>query len=341
MSSSIDATARSAPGVVAVPATEPPHADMVWIPGGDFVMGSDRHYPEEAPAHRVRVDGFWIDRFPVTNERFARFVEAAAHATLAELPPNPAEYPGAAANMLCPGSLVFEPPNDSVDPSKPSWWSFRRGADWLHPLGPGSSLRGLGQHPVVHVTYSDALSFASHYGMMLPTEAEWELAARGGLDRAEYAWGDELTPGGQPMANFWQGSFPFQNTMEDGYARTSPVDAFPANGYGVHDMIGNVWEWTIDWYRPRQDGAQHRSCCIPNNPRSVSPDGSYDPRPQASRIPRKVLKGGSHLCAPNYCRRYRPAARHPQAIDTSSCHVGFRCIVRPVTPSILHTGERR
>jgi sulfatase modifying factor 1 len=341
MSSSIDANVRTAPGLLTIPAEESPFPDMMWIPGGEFVMGSDRHYPEEAPSHRVRVDGFWIDRFPVTNERFARFVEATSHVTVAELPPNPAEYPGALPHVLHPGSLVFEQPRDSVDVSKPSWWNFQRGADWLHPTGPESSIDGMDQHPVVHVTYADALAFASHAGVMLPTEAEWEFAARGGLDRAEYAWGDELMPAGRPMANFWQGSFPYQNTMQDGWDRTSPVGAFPANGYGLYDMIGNVWEWTIDWYRPRQNGAQHKSCCIPNNPRSTSPDGSYDPRPQSSRIPRKVLKGGSHLCAPNYCRRYRPAARHPQPIDTSSCHVGFRCVVRPEPPMILHADGRQ
>jgi len=341
MSSSIDASVRTDPDLLTVSAEEPPFRDMVWIPGGEFVMGSDRHYPEEAPSHRVRVDGFWIDRYPVTNERFARFVDATSHVTVAELPPNPSEYPGAQPDVLHAGSLVFEQPYGSVDVSKPSWWCFRRGADWLHPTGPESSIDGLEQHPVVHVTYADALAFAAHAGMMLPTEAEWELASRGGLDRAEYAWGDELMPGGRPMANFWQGSFPYQNTMQDGWDRTSPVGAFPPNGYGLYDMIGNVWEWTIDWYRPRQNGAQHKSCCIPNNPRTASPDGSYDPRPQSSRIPRKVLKGGSHLCAPNYCRRYRPAARHPQPIDTSSCHVGFRCIVRPEPPMILHADGRR
>jgi len=340
MSSTIGAAVRSAPESLATPRAHPPFPDMVWIPGGEFVMGSDKHYPEEAPAHRVRVDGFWIDRFPVTNERFARFVGETSHVTFAELPPNPSEYPGAHPHMLHAGSLVFEPPEEPVDLSKPSWWNFRRGADWMHPTGPWSSLHGLEHHPVVHVTYADALAFAAYAGMMLPTEAEWEFAARGGLDGAEYAWGDELTPGGRPMANFWQGAFPYQNTKLDGYERTSPVGAFPANGYGLHDMIGNVWEWTIDWYRPRQDAAQHKSCCIPNNPRSSSPDGSYDPRPQAARIPRKVLKGGSHLCAPNYCRRYRPAARHPQPIDTSSSHVGFRCIVRPDAPLIVRSDER-
>jgi len=328
MSSLIEARLRDDPGYAIEPAEHPPFPGMVWIPGGEFTMGSDNHYPEEAPSHRVWVDGFWIDRFPVTNQRFARFAAETGHVTFAELPPDPSDYPGAPSHLLYPGSLVFEPARGPVDLSRPTWWRFRRGADWKHPTGLGSSILGLEQHPVVHVTYADALAFAAHAGMMLPTEAEWEYAARGGLDEAEFAWGDELMPRGQSMANYWQGSFPHQNTVQDGYDRTSPVGAFPSNGYGVSDMIGNVWEWTIDWFRPRHEATQ-KNCCIPHNPRSACPDGSYDTRPQSNRIPRKVLKGGSHLCAPNHCRRYRPAARHPQPIDTSSCHVGFRCIVRP------------
>ena len=317
-----------------VPSVSPPLApapghDMVWIPGGTFRMGSDHHYPEESPAHRVAVDGFWIDRYPVTNERFSCFVEATGHVTFAELPPDPADYPGALPEMLYCGSLVFEKPPVRVSlRDLRDWWSFTRGADWRHPHGPRSSIVGIEQHPVVHVAYQDAVAFAQWENSALPTEAEWELAARGGLADAEYAWGDELTPGGVMMANTWQGEFPWQNLRTDGYDGTSPVGAFPPNGYGVHDMIGNVWEWTSDWYVPQHERERVKACCIPRNPRGPSQADSYDPRQPEIRIPRKVLKGGSHLCAPNYCRRYRPAARYPEPIDTSTSHVGFRCIVR-------------
>ena len=306
---------------------DPVTGKMVWIPGGTFRMGSDRHYVEEAPAHRVTVGGFWIDRFPVTNDEFRRFVDATGHVTFAELEPNAADYPGALPEMLYAGSLVFTKPPIRVDlGNSHQWWSYVRGAQWRHPRGPSSTLAGLGGHPVVHVTLGDAAAYAAWAGKQLPTEAEWECAARGGLDGAEFAWGDELTPGGSHMANTWQGDFPWQNEQRDGYEYTSPVDAFPANGYGLFDMIGNVWEWTTDWYRPRHTKDQVKACCIPQNPRGRSEDASRDPR-DAARMPRKVLKGGSHLCAPNYCRRYRPAARFPEPIDTSACHVGFRCVV--------------
>jgi formylglycine-generating enzyme required for sulfatase activity len=303
---------------------------MVWIAGGTFRMGSDRHYPEEAPVHRVHVDGLWMDRTPVTNRQFRAFVEATGHVTCAEIAPDPKDYPGARPHMLKAGSLVFSPPRRRVvdlhDWSQ--WWTFTFGADWRHPYGPGSSIHGLYDHPVVHVAYSDAEAFARWAGKDLPTEAEWEHAARGGLDGAEFAWGDELTPGGRHMANTWQGAFPHENLVRDGYRRTSPVTAFPANGYGLHDMIGNVWEWTADWYAQKHEADAAKPCCIPGNPRGGREEESYDPCQPRVRIPRKVLKGGSHLCAPNYCRRYRPAARHAQPLDTSTCHVGFRCVVR-------------
>jgi formylglycine-generating enzyme required for sulfatase activity len=303
---------------------------MVWIPGGTFRMGSDRHYPEEAPVHRVHVDGFWIDRTPVTNRQFRAFVKATGHRTFAEIAPDPKDYPGALPRMLKPGSLVFAPPRRRVvDLSDWSqWWTFRLGADWRHPYGPASSIGGLDEHPVVHVAYADAEAYAAWAGKALPTEAEWELAARGGLDGAEFAWGDELTPGGRHLANTWQGAFPHENLALDGYRRTSPVTAFPPNGYGLHDMIGNVWEWTADWYAPRHTADASKPCCIPRDPRGGAEEASYDPCQPDVRIPRKVLKGGSHLCAPSYCRRYRPAARHAQPVDTSTCHVGFRCVVR-------------
>jgi formylglycine-generating enzyme len=305
-------------------------SSMVWITGGTFRMGSDRHYPEEAPAHTVTVDGFWIDPTPVTNRQFRAFVNATGYTTVAELPPDPMEYPGALAHMLKAGSLVFTPPRGPVDLRDwSSWWQFKFGANWRRPSGPGSSIMRLDDHPVVHVAYKDAEAFAEWAGKALPTEAEWEYAARGGLEGAEFAWGDELTPDGKHMANTWQGTFPFQNLAEDRFERTSPVNAFPANGYGLFDMIGNVWEWTSDWYRARHDADPTKACCIPENPRGpATPDESYDPCQTRIRIPRRVLKGGSHLCAPNYCRRYRPAARHPQPIDSSSCHIGFRCVLR-------------
>ena len=300
---------------------------MIWIPGGAFRMGSNRHYVEEAPAHQVIVDGFWMDAAPVTNRQFAAFVEATGHVTMAERKPDPRDYPGALPHMLRAGSLVFNPTPRPVSLEDWSqWWSFKFGADWRHPLGPSSSIRGLDDHPVVHVAYPDALAYARWAGKSLPTEAQWEYAARGGLEGAEFAWGDELTPGGRHMANIWQGAFPFENTAEDGYERTSPVASYPPNGYGLFDMIGNVWEWTCDWYEPKHPDEALKACCTPRNPRGGREERSYDPRQPGIRIPRKVLKGGSHLCAPSYCRRYRPAARHPEPIDTSAGHVGFRCV---------------
>jgi formylglycine-generating enzyme required for sulfatase activity len=302
---------------------------MVHVPGGAFMMGSDAHYPEERPAHRVHVDSFRIDRAPVTNERFARFVAATGHKTVAELPPNPADYPGALPHMLRPGSLVFTRPDRAVDlRNSTSWWTYVFGADWRHPRGPGSTLEGREQHPVVHVAYRDAEAFARWDGKELPTEAEWEFACRGGLDGATYAWGSDLVLLGKFMANYWQGRFPYENTLLDGWAETSPVSTFPPNGYGLVDMIGNVWEWTTDWFEPRHDPGRPEGCCAVRNPRGGRESASYDPALPAIRIPRKVLKGGSYLCAANYCQRYRPAARHPEPVDTSTNHVGFRCILR-------------
>jgi formylglycine-generating enzyme required for sulfatase activity len=312
----------------------PARNGMIWIAGGTFRMGSDRHYPEEAPAHRVTVDGFWIDRTPVTNREFRKFVSATGYVTFAEIKPDAKDYPGALPHMLKAGSLVFTPPKHAVDTRDWSqWWQFKFGADWCRPYGPRSSISGLDDHPVVHVAYRDAEAYAAWAGKALPTEAEWEFAARGGLDDAEFAWGDELAPGGRQMANTWQGVFPHENLKRDGDKYTSPVTAFPANGYGVHDMIGNVWEWTTDWWSAKHDADAAKACCIPQNPRGGPEEQSHDPRQPQIRIPRKVLKGGSHLCAPNYCRRYRPAARHAEPVDTSTSHVGFRCVVREATPS--------
>ena len=256
-------------------------------------------------------------------------MRATGHVTFAEIPPDPKNYPGALPHMLSAGSLVFTPPGRPVDLKNwAEWWTFLKGADWRHPYGPKSNINVLDNHPVVHISFTDALAYARWAGKDLPTEAEWEFAARGGLDGAEFAWGDEFTPGGRHMANTWQGDFPNENRNEDGFARTSLVTAFPANGYGVHDMIGNVWEWTIDWYAPKHAADAPKVCCIPQNPRGGREEGSYDPCQPNIKIPRKVIKGGSHLCAPNYCRRYRPAARHAEAVDTSTSHLGFRCVIR-------------
>ena len=304
-------------------------ADMIRISGGTFRMGSDKHYVEEAPAHTVAVDGFWIDPTPVTNGQFRRFVEATGHVTWAEIAPDAKDYPGALPHMLKAGGLVFTPPSRPVDLRDWSqWWSFTFGANWRRPYGKGGHVGGLDDHPVVQIAYRDAEAYAKWAGKELPSEAEWEFVSRGGLDGAEFAWGEEMTPEGKHMANTWQGNFPHENLRSDGYARTSPVRAFPPNGYGVHDMIGNVWEWTIDWYSACHEGDAPKACCVPANPRGGTLEASYDPRQPAIRIPRKVLKGGSHLCAPNYCRRCRPAARHAEAVDTSTSHVGFRCVVR-------------
>lgn len=306
------------------------HADMVWIEGGTFRMGSDKHYPEEKPMHHVEVGGFFMDKTPVTNRQFRRFVEATGHVTFAEIPPNPADYPGALPHMLKAGSLVFTPPRGPVDLRNwGQWWDFKFRANWRRPYGPGSSIKGLDDHPVVHVAYSDAVAYAQWAGKDLPTEAEWEFAARAGLDGAEFAWGEEFTPDGRHLANTWQGMFPHENLRSDGFERTSPVTAFPPNAYGLYDMIGNVWEWTSDFWSSRHPDDAPKACCVPLNPRGGPIENSYDPQQPEIKIPRKVLKGGSHLCAPNYCRRYRPAARHAEPVDTSTSHVGFRCVVRP------------
>jgi formylglycine-generating enzyme required for sulfatase activity len=302
---------------------------MVFIAGGTFCMGSDRHYPEEAPAHEVSVDGFWIDRTPVSNRDFLRFVNETGYVTFAELKPEAKDYPGALPHMLRAGSLVFTPPREPVDLADwMKWWQFKFGANWRRPYGPRSSLAGRHDHPVVHVAYRDAEAYAAWAGKELPTEAEWEFAARGCIGGTEYAWGDEFMPRGKPMANTWQGNFPHENLATDGYERTSPVGVFPPNGYGLYDMIGDAWEWTTDWYAPQREPPAVSPCCIPQNPRGAAIEQSFDPHLPMVKIPRKAVKGGSHLCAPNYCRRYRPAARHAHPIDTSMSHIGFRCVVR-------------
>ena len=280
-------------------------------------MGSDTHYPEEAPARVVSVGPFWIDETPVTNATFAEFVASTGYLTLCERPPNASLYPDAEPAMLQPGSLVFTPPNSPIGHSDPlAWWRYSFGANWRHPFGPDSSLQDLEDHPVVHIAHEDAEAYASWAGKTLPTEVEWEFAARGGIDSACYAWGEDLTPDGRVMANYWQGQFPWENLALDGYERTSPVRAFPPNGYGLYDMIGNVWEWMDDAW---DSGPAKTADCCAGERKNITP--------------RKVLKGGSHLCAINYCERYRPSARYPQPVDTSTSHVGFRCIVRETSPT--------
>jgi formylglycine-generating enzyme len=295
---------------------------MVRVPGGEFLMGSDRFYPEERPVHRVAVDEFLIDAHPVTNAEFAAFVDATEHVTRAERVPDTADFPDADPDQLVPGSLVFRRTRGPVDlRNAANWWSYTSGACWRQPEGPGSNLRGRDRHPVVHVAVEDAEAFAAWAGNELPTEAEWEYAARGGLEGKLFAWGDEHEPCGRPHANVWQGEFPWQNLKRDGYEGTSPVGAFAANGFGLHDMTGNVREWTADYFRGRHSAGN--SCCVPRNP-PVAERGRAD----SGRFASCVIKGGSHLCAPNYCLRYRPAARQAEDNDTSTGHIGFRCVVR-------------
>jgi formylglycine-generating enzyme len=306
-------------------------AGMTWIPAGTFAMGSADHYAEERPVHQVAVDGFWIDTGPVTVAEFRRFVKQTGYVTLAEQTPVAADYPDADPDLLVPGSLVFQRAAGPVDlRDVRNWWAYVPGASWRHPEGPGSDLSRRDRHPVTHVAYGDAVAFAAWAGRDLPTEAEWEFAARGGLDGAVYAWGDEFAPGGAQLANTWQGEFPWQNLLLDGYEGTSPVGAFPPNGYGLLDMTGNVWEWTADFFRPRHAASPAKPCCVPRNPRVRADDVKG---PVAQPIPRRVIKGGSHLCAPNYCLRYRPPARQGEAVDTSTGHIGFRCVLRPSASS--------
>jgi len=302
-------------------------ARMVRICGGTFRMGSDRHYPEEGPAHFVTVQDFWMEKFAVTNRRFAAFVADTGYVTVAERPARAEDYPGAKPEMLQSASVVFRNPGFPVDLRDHfNWWTYVPGANWRHPEGPESSIEDRWEHPVVHVAYEDAEAYAKWQNKELPTEAEWEFAARGGFDGATFAWGEEFTPEGKYMANTWQGEFPWQNLRSDGYEGTAPVGQFPPNAYGLFDMIGNVWEWTTDWYGAYQ--SMSKSCCSGAVTRGTGRAESYDPRLPNIRIPRKVIKGGSFLCAPNYCRRYRPAARMAQPVDTSTCHVGFRLVLR-------------
>jgi formylglycine-generating enzyme required for sulfatase activity len=295
---------------------DPPFPGMVWIPGGAFLMGSEEFYPEERPVHRVDVDGFWMDEHPVTAAAFRRFARETEYITVAERPLDLADYPDADPGLLVPGSLVFRPSRGPVDLSDyRNWWEYVPGAYWKRPAGPGSTINGRDRHPVVQLAFEDADAYAAWAGKELPTEAEWEYAARGGLDGAVFAWGDEHFPGGKPAANTWQGHFPWENLKLDGHEGTSPVGSFPPNGFGLYDMTGNVWEWTTDFFVATDPGDEPPCCAPPVLP--------------GERFPRRVIKGGSYLCAPNYCLRYRPAARQGETVDTSTGHIGFRCVVRP------------
>ena len=295
------------------------------IPAQTFTMGSDSHYPEERPAHRGEVETFSIESRQVTNGQYASFVAATGYRTVAERPLDPAEFPGAPAANLQPGSMVFVGTPGPVDLRYiDQWWRWTPGASWRRPEGPRSTLVGRSDHPVVHIAHEDAQAYAEWAGRALPTEAQWEAAARGGLDHAEFTWGDEPEPDGGRLANYWHGDFPWR--AAPGYGSTTPVASYPPNPYGLYDTAGNVWEWTDDWYA--EGHGEGHSCCAPRNPRGPGVEGSYDPRQPQFRVPRKVVKGGSFLCADSYCRRYRPAARRPHMIDTGMSHIGFRCVAQ-------------
>jgi sulfatase modifying factor 1 len=290
-------------------------AGMVFVPGGVFRMGSERHQPEERFTHPVRIEGFWIDRHEVTNAQFRQFVEATGYVSLAERGVDPKAHADLPKNLLVPGSTVFIQPTDTRRGRVTQWWHYVEGASWRRPAGPGSSIAGLENHPVVHLAYEDALAFARWRGRSLPTEAQWEFAARGGRD-GEDDWSSAFDAQGKPTANTWQGLFPVVNTKDDGYGGTAPVGCFKANGYGLYDMVGNVWEWTSDWYQAGHSRAA-----------AFNPTGPAVSASEPSQSPSRVIKGGSHLCAPNYCARYRPAARQPQEADLPAGHVGFRTVL--------------
>jgi formylglycine-generating enzyme required for sulfatase activity len=298
------------------------HKNMRPVPAGQFVMGSDAHYPEERPEHDEKVAGFWIDEHPVTNAEFRRFVLATGYRTTAETAPTTDDIPDADSADLVAGSLLFRPTSGPVPLDDwRRWWHWTPGANWRAPEGPGSSLAGRERHPVVHVSYEDALAYAGWAGKELPTEIEWEYAARAGRARTAYAWGEDFMPRGKIMANTWHGPFPWRNDAPPGKDRTSPIGTYPPNDWGLVDMIGNVWEWTSTPWTDNHETrlAHHESCCAPHTPREVSGLGESD---------RRVMKGGSHLCAPSYCARYRPAARQGQGVRSSTSHLGFRCISR-------------
>jgi formylglycine-generating enzyme len=297
-------------------------AGMVWIPNGRFWMGTN-HMEDAQPVHKVEIKGFWMDRTDVTNEEFARFVKATGYVTIAERPLNPKEFPNLVQDELAAGSVVFTPPANPISLENPlAWWRFVRGANWRHPDGPNSDLRGKENYPVVHIAWPDAMAYAKWAGKRLPTEAEWEFAARGGLDRQNYVWGNELKPNGKWRANTFQGHFPDHNTSQDGYAGVAPVGSFEANGYGLYDMAGNVWQWVSDWYRPDYYAQLSRDGSLATDPEG--PRDSFDP--QEPGVQKRVQKGGSFLCTDQYCERYMPGARGKGDPETGTNHLGFRCV---------------
>ncbi len=319
-----DAASAAVAVINQAPPPGPAPTGMVWIPGGTFWMGcADCEMPDALPVHLVAVDGFWMDQTPITNAEFARFVKATGYVTIAERQPDPKDFPGAPPEMLVPGSAVFTPPPADVPlDNHLRWWRYVKDASWKQPEGPGSSTTGREDHPAVHIAWDDAVAYAKWAGKRLPSEAEFEFAARGGLDRNRYAWGNELQPGGKWPANIWQGRFPVQNAVADSYARTSPVRAFPANGFGLYDVGGNVWQWCADWYRPdyfEKLAAASGTARIPQGPAD-----SFDP--QEPGIPKRVQKGGSFLCSDEYCTRYLVGSRGKGAVDSGSSNVGFRCV---------------
>jgi formylglycine-generating enzyme required for sulfatase activity len=294
------------------------HGDMVWIPGGKFTMGSNDGQTDEKPLHDVKVDGFWMDKTEVTNEQFARFVEETKYVTVAERPIDPKQFPGVPSAQLKPGSITFTPPPrvETLDDHM-QWWSYTPGANWRHPEGPQSDIKGRGKHPVVQVCWEDAIAYAKWADKRLPTEAEWEYAARGGLDHNAFVWGREKVPDGKWMANIWQGAFPNENTGEDGFKGTAPVGSYLPNGYGLFDMAGNVWEWCADWYLPDYYTKSPRK-----NPQG--PDTSFDPNEPG--VMKRVTRGGSFMCSDMYCKGYRPSARMKTSPDTGLANTGFRCV---------------
>ena len=310
---------------------EPPPPGMTWIPGGQFWMGADdTHMKDSRPWHRVYVDGYWMDSTEVTNQEFARFVKATGYVTVAERKPRAEDYPQALPGSLVAGSVVFSPPGRAVAlDNQFRWWSYVSGANWRHPNGPKSDIKDRMDHPVVHIAYEDAVAYGNWAGKRLPTEAEFEFASRGGLDRKRYAWGDEFMPGGKHMANTFQGHFPDSNSGQDGYRTTSAVNAFPANGYGLFDMAGNVWEWTSDWYRPDYYQTLAASGQIAINPKG--PADSVDPNEPGTR--KRVHRGGSFLCTDQYCARYTAGGRGKGELDTGTNHLGFRCVRDPESKS--------
>lgn len=305
------------PKLNATSAPSPAPEEMAWVPGGWFWMG-DNNFKDAQPEHLVYVDGFWMDAHEVTNAQFAKFVAATGYQTVAELPPKQEDFPGAPPEALVAGSIVFAPPDHEVPlDNHLQWWAYVPGADWQHPEGPDTNILDRQNHPAVHIAWTDAMAYAKWAGKRLPSEAEWELAARGGLDREPYCWGNELRPKNHWQSNIWQGKFPLSNTAGDGYRATAPVGSYAPNGYGLFDMSGNVWEWCSDWYRP-----DYYQKSVDKNP--PGPDSSFDPLEPG--MPKRVQRGGSFMCSDAYCIRYVPGARGKGEPSSAAGHVGFRCV---------------